>query len=234
MTLAMMFITGFVLLILITIFEGRFLKISLTKRLIADLFIAAAAITGWRVMFIIESGFTKFDGWSFFGSTFFTPPFMILAAIILKERKEDMLDLAAPCEGMILTVSKLHCLIEGCCGGKAMYMGLNQDGEIWTTFPSQLVECITALLMTILLLFMMKYGKRKGVLYAWYMVIYGILRFVLNLMRAESTPFVWILPAGNFWALISLIIGSLWLAVIHRKNPIKKPRAKTHKRYHRS
>ena len=63
---------------------------------------------------------------------------------------------------------------------------------------------------------MIKCKKQKGCIYYWYMILYGISRFILNLFR-ETTPFIWILPAGNFWALISTILGIALLLISKRK-----------------
>ena len=100
-------------------------------------------------------------------------------------------------------------------------------------FPSQAVECMSAVLLMVFLLYLMKRGNNKGTLYAQYMIIYGLLRSVLQLMREPEEPFVWFLQAGSFWALISLLIGQIWLYTVRKKNWKGKPRAKIHKKYHK-
>ncbi len=192
--------------------------------------LTGAGVAGAMVMFWIESGFDNFGGRSFYGALFFAPPIMIPVALLLRMKISEMLDLCAPSECVMLALLKVNCCIDGCCGGKVLYQ--NTAENVCIVFPSQIVECMTALLLMALLLYMMKRGNNKGTLYAQYMIIYGILRFVLNLMR-ETSPFVWILLAGNFWSLISVIIGFVWLCIARKMHPVKKARAKMHKKYHK-
>lgn len=77
-------------------------------------------------------------------------------------------------------------------------------------FPSQIVESLMGLFIAVALLRMFLRGKQEGKLYPLFLVIYGVLRFLLNLLRVTE-PFVWILPAGNFWSLISIAAGLLML-----------------------
>lgn len=63
----------------------------------------------------------------------------------------------------------------------------------------------------------MRKQKNRGRIYPWFMVLYGITRFGWNLLR-ETKPFVWVLPAGNFWSLIAIVIGVLWLLIDRKKD----------------
>lgn len=219
---------GTLAMMLVMLFAGRMTKTAIWKRLVSAVILTAAGVAGAKLMFWIESGFKDFGGRSFYGALFFAPCLMIPVALLLKMKISEMLDLCAPSECVMLALLKANCYIDGCCGGKVIYQ--NEFENVCIIFPSQIVECVTALLLMVLLLFMIRRGNNKGTVYAQYMIIYGVLRFILNLMR-ETSPFIWILPAGNFWSLISLAIGLVWLYIVRKKNPIKKPRAKVHKRY---
>ena len=59
----------------------------------------------------------------------------------------------------------------------------------------------------------------KGRLYGVYFLIYGVLRFALNFLRRGTTPFVWIIPAGHFWSLISIGLGITWILLYRSKEP---------------
>jgi prolipoprotein diacylglyceryltransferase len=73
---------------------------------------------------------------------------------------------------------------------------------------------ITSMVITIILLNLGKKVKYKGLLYPIYMISYGIVRFIINWFREGVTPFVWVLPAGNFWSLIAIAVNVLWIIVV--------------------
>ena len=84
-------------------------------------------------------------------------------------------------------------------------------------FPSQIVELITILFIMLLLLRIERSGRAAQRLYGHYIIYYGVTRFALNWFRYGLTPFVWILPAGNFWSLVSIALGAAWILLMRRK-----------------
>lgn len=196
---------GTLLMIAVMLWSGRYYNIHVWKRVLSAIILTLTGLLGTKILALIETG--SFAGRSFFGAVLFTPFMMIPVALLLRVKIPDMLDLCAPSECMMLAFMKVHCYISGCCYGMIMYR--NQYGKAFR-FPSQIVECVTAILLMSVLLIMMSKGKGRGKLYAWYLLLYGILRFILNLFR-ETTPWIWILPAGNVWSLVSIFIGGIIL-----------------------
>ena len=121
----------------------------------------------------------------------------------------------------MLALLKVQCIVDGCCYGMALR--LNSEGRL-VRFPSQAVECADALVLAAVLLLMIRMGKGRGRMYAWYMLLYGVCRFGLNLLR-ETTPFIWIQPAGNFWSLVSIAIGLAILLAARFRRPGAAQRA---------
>lgn len=182
----------------------KYFHISCWKIVISAIVLTISGLTGAKLMFWIESGNT--GGVSFFGALFFAPLIMIILAWILKISVGEMLDLCAPAECIMLALLKVKCVIDRCCMGRLIRVSEN----LQLPFPSQIVELITALIVLLILKKIIKKGTYKNQIYACYMIFYGVTRFFLNLLR-DTTPFVWILPAGNFWAIIATAIGCVWI-----------------------
>lgn len=192
---------GTVTLVLLTLFTGAKYMLPVWKRIVYALAGVVVGVIGTMIMFYIES--RRFGGRSFFGAVFFSPLLLIPIGLLLKMKPADTLDLYAPAESAMSVLMKINCYITRCCAGKVMYV--TEYGKK-IRFPSQICEAVAAFLILIFLLVLIIRKRERGNLYFWYMVVYGVMRFILNLFR-ETTPFVLNLPAGNFWALISIIIG---------------------------
>ena len=187
--------------------KKKYAEIPVWKMIISSLLLAVCGVVGAMLMYFIESG--SFGGTSFFGAILFIPVLMLPIALMLRIPFGQMMDLCAPCECVMLAVLKIDCLNSGCCYGRMF--GAFQ-------FPSQLVEMAVILIIMVVLLRMERKQKNENCIYPCYLILYGATRFVLNLFRGGLSPFVWILPAGNFWSLVSICIGVLALILIKRRH----------------
>ena len=203
---------GTLVMFIIMLFTCKKYSIAWWKSIILAVSLLGLGLLGTKIMSFIESG--DFSNRSFFGAVFFTPILMIPVGLLLKIKPLDTLDLCAPTECAMSVLMKVNCYISDCCIGRIMYV--TEHGKA-VRFPSQIVECIAAFLIMMVLLFLIARKKQRGNLYFLYMIIYGAVRFVLNLLR-DTKPFIWILPAGNFWALISFALGVIILFVMKRNN----------------
>jgi prolipoprotein diacylglyceryltransferase len=70
----------------------------------------------------------------------------------------------------------------------------------------------------LVLLYLMKKGKYRERIYPVFMILYGITRFILNWFRHTIKPFLWGIPAGNIWAVVSLCVGIIWITIERRKS----------------
>lgn len=179
-------------------------QIKIWKLAVISVLLTISGVIGTMLMYFIETG--SFGGTSFFGAILFVP-IIIIPAILLKVSYGTLMDLCAPAESLMLAFMKVDCLISGCCIGKYL-------SKFNFQFPSQIVEMLTTILIMIALVKLEKNPKHKHTIYAWYLILYGITRFILNWFRYGVKPFVWILPAGNFWSLIAIAIGILWLMIV--------------------
>lgn len=185
-------------------------KIAVWKTIISSVLLTLSGLLGARLMFFIESG--RWGGVSFFGAVFFAPIIMLFVGYALRVPVKSLLDMCAPAECIMLALLKVKCYIDGCCDGRLLCV--LEDGTA-IRFESQIVELINAFIIMIVLIFMIYKGKATGRIYIWYMIIYGVSRFILNWFR-DTKPFIIGLPAGNFWSLVSIIIGVVLLTLLSK------------------
>jgi len=192
------------MLILMLLRRKTFPQIQLWKFPVISVLLTVAGVIGAMLMHYIENG--EFGGTSLFGSIFFIP-ILFLPVLFLRVPFSTLMDLCAPAECLMLVLMKLDCLLSDCCYGKYL-------PALGFQFPSQIVEMLTFFVIMLLLLHLERSEKNRGRIYGHYLIIYGIARFILNWFRYGVKPFVWILPAGNFWSLVAIAAGLVWLAVV--------------------
>ncbi len=212
MSFAAFFIIGMCAMFLPILYGGRIYSIPIWKTIISAIILTGIGLLGAHLMALIEVG--NWKGRSFFGAHFLVPILMWPVAKILNIPYGKLLDICAPAGCIMLALLKVKCYFNGCCGGRYM-----QFGDIGFVFPSQIVECVVAIILMLVLLVIIKKRKWERLVYPWYMFLYGIIRFILNLFR-DTSPWIGPLPSGNFWALISLVIGGAIL--LYYKRNIKK------------
>lgn len=190
--------------------QGNWYQINRNKRLLTAVLLTVAGTLGTFLLYFIENN--RIGGTSFFGAVFFVPVLFIPVARLLGLRYDLLLDLCAPAECVMLVVMKVQCLIGGCCGGRKISLA---GWEF--VFPSQLMELVNALIICVVLLQMSRKEKHQGRIYPWYMVIYGISRFILNIGREAWVTKEMLLPFGNIWSLVSIAVGVIWLLLIQKR-----------------
>lgn len=188
------------------LYTGRVRGIPTAKIVLCCAWFTLGGVLGVKLMNFIESG--NWNGRSFFGALFIAPPFALVIAKLLKLPFGSVSDMCPAAISAILALLKLKCYQDGCCYGKVLYS--NELGQA-VRFPSQLVELGAALVLMVIFLFIARSGRMKGCLYGLYMVAYGAVRFYLNTLR-ETTPFLLGMAAGNFWAVVSAMLGTIWIA----------------------
>lgn len=206
MELAIFLIIGTVGMLAVMFLERIDYRIPAWKTIIISVLLTLAGLAGAKLMRFIESG--VLTGESYYGAVFFAPILMIVAALLFHVKISDVLDMCAPAECIMLALLKVNCLIQGCCGGKIF----EAFGESFV-FPSQLAEMLNGIVLMFVLLIMIRYEKNREKIYPWYMILYGVTRFILNFFR-ETEPFVFGIPSGHLWSIVSVIVGIVWIILI--------------------
>lgn len=201
---------GMVAMFFVMLIGGHKNSIPLKKIIASSVFLTISGVIGVYCMAFVESGY--WGGRSFYGAIFLVPVLMHPVARFVKVPYGILLDVCAPAGCVMLSLLKVKCMIDGCCGGRMVSMG----GKSFI-FPSQKVECAVALVLMCLLLSMVISRRFQNKVYPLFMIIYGAVRFILNTFRTTK-PWIFGLPAGNFWSLISLIIGAISLILIIKKD----------------
>ena len=204
--LIVILILGMVLMCIPIGVQMKWYGIALWKSIPASIAIILTGVYGSQLWFYIENGF--FEGRSLYGAVFLAPIVYLPLSMLIRIPYTQCLDFCAPPACMLLAVLKLQCLKEGCCQG--MVIGLDEN-LCYIRFPSQIVEAVAFIAVAMIPYCMSRIPKYRGKIYPWSLVLYGSSRFVLNLFRDISEPYVLGLSAGSFWSLIALAIGVLWL-----------------------
>ena len=190
--------------------------VSIWKACIATVLLTVSGAAGTFLMYYIENG--KFGGLSFYGAVFLVPAVFSLVSMLLHISYGKITDLCAIGECIMLALMKVHCILGGCCLGRVLYT--TADGAS-VRFPSRETEMIVALVLFSVMLCWMLQKRHSGQLYARYLIMYGVTRFVLNMCREAWVIKEMLLPFGNIWSLVAIGIGILWLYVVQKKRKRK-------------
>lgn len=197
---------GTAVMLLPILFLMRRYQIALWKGVPVSFILTVTGTSGTYIWFFVECSW--FGGRSYYGAVFLVPIGFWYVAKLVRVPYGDLMDLCAPAECVMLAIMKYQCLVDGCCGG--MILRVLEDGSE-VLFPSQIIEMINALLVMAILMYIAIGNKYRGKIYAWYLIIYGVTRFVLNWFREGNEPLLLALPAGNLWSLLAIGLGVLWL-----------------------
>lgn len=189
-----------------------FPQVAIWKMALLTVWLTITGVLGTMILAYIELG--EFGGTSFYGAVFLVP-ILMAPAMLLKLTYRDILNLCAPAECAMLVVMRFDCLDKGCCFGKYL-------PNLGFQFPSQIAEMVVGLAVMFTLIRMHK-KDRQTQLYPWYMILYGICRFVIQGLRyGGNNPWILGLSQGHLWSLVSIVIGTTWLVL----NKARKPKLK--------
>lgn len=190
--------------------QSRWYNIKPWKSIIVAVALTITGTVGTFIMFFVESG--SLGGRSFYGAVFFIPIAFRLLAILIRIPYGDLMDLSAPAVCLMLAIMKIQCCVDGCCSGRFLFWTADGTGIF---FPSQIAELASALIIFAILLYMSRKGKYRDELYLWYLVIYGVTRFILNFFRLEFVTTEMLVPFGTIWSVCAVIVGSVLLIRRH-------------------
>ncbi len=181
--------------------KKQFPQVAIWKMTVLNVWLTITGVLGTMILAYIESG--KFGGTSFYGAVLLVP-ILIAPMMLLKITYRDILNLCAPAECAMLIVMRFDCLDKGCCFGRYL-------PQLEFQFPNQIAEMFVSAAIMIALI-RMHVKNRQHQLYPWYMIMYGVCRFILNGFRYGGTdPWILGLSQGHFWSLVSVALGTAWL-----------------------
>lgn len=204
-TILVLSIGTLAMMLLITILMKHY-GIACWKGIPVSVLLTVTGTIGTYIWFFLEGSW--FGGRSYYGAVFIVPVCFKYAAKYVRIPYGELMDFCAPAECVMLAIMKYQCFVDGCCGGRTINVATYGTGFV---FPSQIVELANALILMAVLMCMAFAPKNRGKVYPWYLILYGITRFVLNWFREDTTPLLMGLPAGNLWSVLAVFIGILWL-----------------------
>ena len=138
------------------------------------------------------------------------------------------MDVFAPGIAIGHAIGRLGCFVAGCCWGTPTHLPwavtfTSQDShERFGTpiniplHPSQLYESGAELIILGVLLAMFRRPHRDGYIVAWYLVLYSLVRFLIEFVRNHEQSLVWGLSLTQWISLATLLAGIYMLARLRR------------------
>lgn len=192
-------------MLVLTLLRRKQYNLSVLSAIFFPLLLLLCGISGAKLLFFIESGFTSFGGMSFFGSVFLVLVLMPLIGLIFRLKPAQSLDACAPCVASIIAFMRFGCFCAGCCGGVLCTVG--QQSFRW---PTQLIEGFGDMLILAVLLFLEKKGSKKGWLYPIFLVCYGVMRFAIEFLRDTPKNLLGC-SEGQWLALLAILVAAIWI-----------------------
>ncbi|MFI3142010.1 MAG: prolipoprotein diacylglyceryl transferase [Clostridia bacterium] len=175
-------------------------------------------LLGERLLYFFNYG--SWGGHFFYGGVMLLPLFIVPLILVLRMNYLKSTDLLAIVSMAVRWIAKIgNCgIIRGCCGGIELF---EFNGEM-ITFPSQVVEGLTLLVMGLLFIKLSKNEKYRGLIYGYYYIIYGITRAIFESLRIDEKVYQFGVPVAQFWCLIIIGLGIAWLILV----PLYKKKSK--------
>ena len=193
---------GFACMLILALLRNNRYRFRLLKIVLLTALMVFFGVIGTMIMFYIENG--RWGGTSFYGAVFMIPISFYLLSKVGLDEYGVITDYCAIPICIMLAVMKFRCIFQGCCGGRVLFE--NAIGKK-VVFPSQIMECITIIMVMILLIYCEGKGTYKNKIYPLFLVLYGSTRFILNSFRTGLHPLLVILPAGHFWSIVAIAVG---------------------------
>ncbi|MDI6786157.1 MAG: prolipoprotein diacylglyceryl transferase [bacterium] len=205
------------------------------------LYILISAIIGSRALYImcnyqyylknpLEIILLTKGGLIFYGGLILA----LLVGIVFIKKKGlplwKIMDLVASSLVLGQSIGRIGCFLSGCCYGKPTQMLLGIKFSTYSVaychfgdnslHPTQIYDSIASLLIFIILNWKLKYRSFAGEVLVWYLVLYPVARFVIELFRGDNPAFIFSLTMSQIISILLLLLSIfLWLKL--RKNPLK-------------
>jgi phosphatidylglycerol:prolipoprotein diacylglycerol transferase len=138
-----------------------------------------------------------------------------------------LLDILGPAMALAHAFGRISCFMQGCCFGRPAPNGFPLavrfpagsaaayrypsilTGGSEPVFPVQLFESAGNILMCIVLLLLLRKRKYAGTIGGIYLILYGVMRFLIEFMRGDHTDFFLGLTPSQLIAAVIAIPGGI-------------------------
>lgn len=187
-------------------------------------------LAGAKLLYVVEHWAEPFSdtllsrgGMSWFGGL--TGGILAGVVMVLRQRLPLMavLSAAAPALTLGQAIGRIGCFLVGDDYGRATTLpwgvafpeGLPPTLE--TVHPTQIYESVSLFVMTAALIALRRRGAANHVVFGWYLVAAGTLRFLIELVRVNEVVFLGLTTAQLFSA--AIIAVGVWLLVRRSSEP---------------
>jgi len=153
-------------------------------------------------------------GMSFFGVVFAGPLFSLGLCRPFHAKASHLAAFCAPTILFFLACVRIGCFFSGCCGGVLVLNGV----EFFV--PAQIIEAVGDITLAVILLYY-ETGEKREIAYPWFLVGYGLLRFLLEFVRL-NTRVVGIFTRQHLLACVCIAVGLVWLLCYKRSVKYEK------------
>lgn len=138
-------------------------------------------------------------------------------------------DLFAPSFAIAQAFGRIGCFLAGCCYGSPSEcaIAVTYPAGIGSAAPSgvpllptQLMESAFLMLLTVALILILRKRKTFGTVFGWYLVLYGVWRFVIEFFRSDDRGAVGGLSTSQFIG-IFVVLAGLAVLFLAAKNLLK-------------
>lgn len=227
-----MLLAGYFAGIIVILIRSKLYPIPKSDAFVAYIFAGLGALFGGKLFYILqgwpqflrlkaEQGLTLIDyvyksGLVFYGGFFGCVLFTGLYCIIFKFRFWNVLDILTPALPLAQAFGRLGCFFVGCCYGIPYEYGIIMSASpfIATDTPLLPVQLIESGCVLVLFISIMIYGKKKrspGKILGFYMIGYGIIRFILEFFRGDKIRGFYGALSISQWISVFVILTGFFL-----------------------
>lgn len=216
-------------------------KISLSEDDILDLliYLIIGGLIGARFFFILTNGFFHFlanpieilrsngngiEGLSFIGIVVAGIPITYWFARKKKINYWGLLDVLSIGTIIGYAIGRIGCFLNGCCFGLPTnsWIGFRFDPFDYPRFPTQLFTSFGAFIIFFLLLRIDSNKKFYGKTFSWALILYGILTFFVEFLRAVPRFPPFYLSLNQYSTFIIVPIGIALLILLSGREQIRE------------
>lgn len=209
-----MLATAFIVSVLLIFTHARKLRLEEETIISLNFYIIIPAIIGARIFYVIlnlkeflaaplEILMVHHGGLVFYGGLLGG----LLGGIFYVRRNRlpvaQIFDMVAPYIVLGQAIARIGCLLNGCCYGKPISPGV--------LYPTQLYSSLANLGIFFILVAWSNFKKKNGEVFAGYLLLYSVKRFLIEFLRGDSSKIFFNL---TLFQIISLAMGvavSIWL-----------------------
>ncbi len=178
----------------------------------------------YAISLVPEKGFSTerfmqnflFGGKVFYGGLFGIFIGLMLGPKVSPRSRRERLDYFAPAIPLYHCIARIGCLLSGCCYGLEWKYGIsNYKFPGVKLFPIQLVESLCNLFLFLFLLYLQKKRKTDRYSLEIYIVLYGILRYILEFFRGDEVRGIWKNGLSTSQNLSLILIGIVCMEFLY-------------------